>query len=611
MPTIGNVGHTGNASGPRLTFYTDFADQSPTEDDQLVIPADLTELSDEALAELHTQAAEAFTALYNDGHPAQNDMEALGELTAGLENILSENGRREELSAQRAEEAAAMAARVGMSVQRDEGEDSDAEDAEDVEDAEDEDDSDDSDEVTGDEGAGETEGFARERRIKRPKRKLPPAPDKGPLGIRDVMHASGKGTTFQEGEGIDWMDAGRITDQRYSRFKRDQYANAARSKRHMSEKFAIANITKPIDDDLRIVNNDHAHVFEVVSRAIDESRLPSGSLVAAGGWCAPSEVVYDLLELESRDGIFSLPEVGMARGGVIRTLGPSFADLYTASRGFSYTEAQDIAGTYGVDDNGVGNDTEGGKPCITLDCPEFEEFRLGVTGICVNAGILQQRGYPELIARSLRGVLVAHDHHMAGRVLSDIVAGSTAVTMPAGQVGATTPVLNAIEMQVEHYRYMHRIARSTTFEAVFPYWVRGLIRTDLGRRENIDVLNVTDAQINAWFSLRGIAPQFVYNWQDITGEATAFTAWPTEVQFLLYPAGTWVRGTSDIITLESQFDSVLLANNDYNALFTEEGYVVFNMNHDSRVVTVGVDATGAYAAGVDIAHDGTAATAGA
>src|SRR5699024_11631191 len=117
-------------------------------------------------------------------------------------------------------------------------------------------------------------------------------------------------------------------------------------------------------------------------------RLPNQSLVASGGWCAPSEVIYDLLELESRDGIFSLPEVGITRGGITRTLGPDFADIYNAISGFHYTEQEDIDGNY---------DGEGGgsKPCYKVECPDFEEFRLEVDGLCITAGLLQQRGYPD------------------------------------------------------------------------------------------------------------------------------------------------------------------------------------------------------------------------
>src|SRR5690606_10077106 len=116
------------------------------------------------------------------------------------------------------------------------------------------------------------------------------------------------------------------------------------------------------------------------------------------------------------------------------------------------------------------------------------------------------------------------------------------------------------------------------------------------------LLSVPDSRIDAWFRERGINPQFVYNWQAVDATAaTAFTAWPTTVSFLLYSAGTWFKGVSDIITLDTIYDSVLLGNNDYTALFSEEGWYVATRGQDSRLVTTSITASGATHIGVDIA----------
>src|SRR5699024_10931415 len=101
------------------------------------------------------------------------------------------------------------------------------------------------------------------------------------------------------------------------------------------------------------------------------------------------------------------------------------------------------------------------------------------------------------------------------------------------------------------------------------------------------------------------SPQFVYNWQDINGvTAGEMTGWPTEVTFLMYPAGTWVRSTSDIITVDTLFDSTQLGQNDYTALFTEEGWLLLPMGHRCRAVAVAKGADASTAAGIDIACNG-------
>jgi len=288
------------------------------------------------------------------------------------------------------------------------------------------------------------------------------------------------------------------------------------------------------------------------------------------------------------------------------TTGPDFRDMFAEITGFSYTEEQDIAGEYGVNGQGIGNDTEGTKPCYKVECPPFADYRLGIEGLCLTAGLLQSRGYPEVLARVIRGALVAHDHRVNGRMIAAMEAGSTAISMAANQVGTAAPILTAIELQVEHYRAVRRMSRNTTLEAVFPFWVHGAIRSDLSRRLGVELLSVSDSRINEWFRERGVNPQFVYNWQDIAATAsTAFNAWPTSVKFLLYSAGTWIRGTSDIITIDTLYDSVLLGNNDFTALFTEEGVFTAKRGQDSRVITVPITADGATAAGVDIAHNGS------
>lgn len=603
---------------------TQYEDQSEKQDEgtSFEIPEDLSGLDDEALAALHTEAVQHFDALYGDGsNLSDQDIEALAALTDGIEMLNAEQAQREEQAAARAEKAAELAARV-----RGKGEE-DADSAEAPEDGEDEDaeatataeeESEADGEVDGEEqpqeqrepevvAASGRRGPVRVNLSGRARRgHTPPEENRGATGVRSVMFAN-DAPGLRDGQGIDFMDAARALDRRLMGFNVQPYESARRAGRALREQFSLATIRKPFNDDQIIKNSDPEHVAEVLARVTDERNTPKQSLVASGGWCAPSEVLYDnLLELESRDGLFSLPEVGVNRGGFQFTRGPSFRDIYDGT-GFSYTEQQDIDGNYGTDESGVGNDTEGSKPCYHVECPPFEEARLNVAGLCITAGLLQARGYPEVIARTIRGALVAHDHKMAARRINAVAAGSDPVAMPAGQVGATAPLLTAVELQVEHYRYVHRISRSTTLEAVFPLWTHGAIRADLARRLGVDMISVPNSRINAWFAERGVAPQFVYNWQDITGDAADFTAWPNEVEFLLYPAGAWVAGSGDVITLDTIYDSVNLGTNDYTALFTEESWLVARMGPESRRVAVPLDATGATHAGVLINHDGTSA----
>lgn len=587
-----------------LAFLTEFEDQQDT---TLVIPEDLSALSDEELAALSEQATSAFNDLYQGGEAqlSEEDLNTLSSLADGIEALNTETTSRETAAAARAADAAALAARVNPTAEAEddaadesEGDESEAEEPETPAEVEEPETEVEEPEALAASGRRETRvnlANLRSRQTSRP----PVTPARRTM--RDLVLAAPDVPGFSNGQGMDFIDMGRAVDSRLSTFNKSAYEAAAAQGRHIRQQFGIAAIQKPYDDGLTIDSNDIDHIEEVFARAVDESRLPQGSLVASGGWCAPSEILYDLFEMESSDGLFSLPEVNIARGGIRWTPGPDFGTIF-AETGFSYTEQEDIDGDY---------DGEGGgsKPCFRVDCPDFDEARLNLDGLCITAGLLQQRGYPEVIARTVRGALIAHGHRMSANKINGVVAGSTHITMPADQVGATAPVLTAIELQVEHYRNRARMSRATSLEAVFPFWVRGLIRSDLSRRlgTDLDPLQVTDAMITGWFALRGVNAQFVYNWQDVASTAASgFTAWPTEIDFLLYAAGTWVGGGGSVITMDTIYDSTLLGHNDYTALFTEEGWLTAKRGHDSRRVTVPVCPTGDTGGGVLINCDGSA-----
>jgi hypothetical protein len=586
----------------RLTAYA--------EDSELVIPGDLTVLTDEELAALQTEATEHFDQVYGDGSNLSAEaMDALAALTEGIEAVTAEQSRRGEAAAERTRLAAELADRVHPADPPADDPDADADadaDAEADPDAAPADAPPATPEASADAPAQIAASASRRinlagiRHSSGRSRQLP-ARREGERGMRDVVQTV-------DGEGLDWVGVGRAIDRSLTGFSQAQYAAAHRSGQHLRQQNGVVVFRREVPENMTINSGDPAHVEEILSRARSEARLPGGSLVASGGWCAPSETLYGLCELESRDGLLSLPEVGVTRGGFNYTTGPTFAELYAEITGFQYTEQQDIDGMYGVvPATGVGDGSAGDKPCYKVECPPFQEVRLGTNGLCITAGLLQSRGYPEMIARVTRGALVAHDHRMSAVDIGKIVAGSTPVTIPSGGAGAAAPLLTAIEVQAEHIRYAERMARGTTLEAIFPYWVRGAIRSDLALRLGVELLDVPDSRIDGWFRSRGIAPQYVYDWQPLTGAPGSFTSWPDTVQFLMYPAGAWLRGVSDVITLDTLYDSQLLAQNDYTALFTEEGSLIAKQCGDSRVITVSLCINGGTGGGYELSCDGVAA----
>jgi hypothetical protein len=362
--------------------------------------------------------------------------------------------------------------------------------------------------------------------------------------------------------------------------------------------------------DLRVTDSNLGNAEQVARHVASERRLPGGSLVtsmraqidagrpitAAAGWCAPSDTMWDLTagELETLDGILDLPELQTSRGGwnIPANGGPLFATVWNGvgSAGDTHlTEAEVIA--------------EYSKYCWDIPCPEFTDVRLGVDYVCLTGGLLQRRGYPEAVGRFSRAALVTLAHKINQGVIAAIVTASGAANViPADVSGddAISGLLSAVDLALTDARYYTRMGFGATLEVVLPMWVLTQMRAS-GTRRNGDtsLIGMTDAQIAGWFAIRNAVPRFVYDWQDaysglVTGPggASALTALPTTAQFLVYPAGTWVKAVQDVVNLDTIYDSTKLTTNEYTAIFVEDGWAALQMTPISRLYTATVDPSG-------------------
>lgn len=331
-------------------------------------------------------------------------------------------------------------------------------------------------------------------------------------------------------------------------------------KEGIQHRYSVANIDIGSTRTDGLVQTKHPDDDQsILTTASREARLPGGSLTAAGGWCAPSETLYDLCSFESTDGLLDLPSITASRGGIRYTKGPSFASIFaTAGLGWTLTEAQVIAGTPS-------------KTCVEVSCPPFTEVRLDAVGICITAPLLTEAAYPELVRRFTEGALIAHQHKIDGYVLSKIDAGSTAY-IPPGTPTTTIDGLSQIEFAAMYQRQVERMSFNQTFEVLAPYWYKAVIRADLARRTGVDLINVPDSQIESYFTARNLRVQWLYNLAPLAATGDL----PPTAQAYMYPSGSWVKATTDVISLDAVYDSTLLSQNTYTALFAESGVAVVN-----------------------------------
>lgn len=443
----------------------------------------------------------------------------------------------------------------------------------------------------------------------------PPVPERPRVG---ALVAAADAPSRATGELASFSDVGRLIDTQLGRYGRpganargraplvkggSRFAIGGRS----MTRHNIAMIQRDYPAEFRITDPAKAH--EILENVRNEARLPGGSLAAsmlanikagksltaAAGWCAPSEILYDLCSLSSLDGMLDIPTIQASRGGfqIPDEGGPDFATIY------------DLIGDDGdviLTEYEVENGAE--KVCTEIPCPDFSDVRLDVAYLCITGALLQQRGYPEAVTHFTQEAITALAHKVNASMIARLVAGSTApvtITEPASADDAASNLLAAVELAVMDSRYRHRRPLSATSEVVFPAWVLGPIRASMARRAGVAEMDITDAQIVSWFALRGARPQFVYDWQDAFtggtfGGSASATAFPTSVTFMVYPAGTWVKAEQDVINLDTVYDNALLTSNQFTALFVEDGLAALKMCRDSRLYTTDVQPLGVVAA---------------
>lgn len=416
------------------------------------------------------------------------------------------------------------------------------------------------------------------------------------------------------GELSDFSAVGTLLDRQFGRYGRPSAGSRGRAPvvpggtrfrvggRSMI-RHSIAGIQREYPAEFRVTEPGTAR--QVIEHARNERRLPGGSLAqstlrrveagasltAAVGWCAPSEILYDLCSLSTMEGMLDLPTIQATRGGfqIPEDGGPDFSVIY------------DMIGDEGdviLTEYDVENGTE--KVCVEVPCPDFVDVRLDVAYLCITGNLLQSRGYPEAVTHFTQEAITALAHKVNESMIARLVAGSTApatITEPTSSDDAASNLLSAVELAIMDMRYRNRMGMNATVEVVFPAWVFGPIRASLARRRGVAELAVSNAEIVSWFTLRGARAQFVYDWQDAFsggtfGGTASATAFPTSVTFLVYPAGTWVKAEQDVISLDTIYDNAMLTQNQFTALFVEDGMAALKMCRDSRLYTTDVNPAG-------------------
>ena len=189
---------------------------------------------------------------------------------------------------------------------------------------------------------------------------------------------------------------------------------------------------------------------------------------------------------------------------------------------------------------------------------------------------------------------------LAKKSIKQIEAFTGAAVNVTNGFGNAFDLLHVVELIAIGERERNSMSPKQTLEALIPHWAKAVIRADFAQRKFADVKDITDAQIDAFFTARNIKVQWITAYQDIALDATTGLAltYPDTLEVIMYPAGTYVRGVAPVISLDTIYDSVNLAANDYVHLFMEQGTLMTNPCGEGRRIKLPFIATGSRAADV-------------
>ena len=576
----------------------------------VIVPEDLSAISDDDLTALGVKIREAAEALAGEAASSDDALSAIEQLVSEFDRINGELASREAKAVERADRAAAALSKIGGDmIADDESVEVVADDAADLEVPEvaaaavegaatasvgDEDEA-------GDEPAGESVvAAATEDAVEASTEAEALVPDEVIPASTDTTHTT---TLSTEDSMSDTPSTANLTAARPSgvapvtdeapatgaalvasnaagvpegtTLDRWTLATAITKKRHgmnnasagSYERIVLATAQSDLHNKVSGGAEENFGVFSSVAQDWKNFRSQQTSLVASGGNCAPLEPSYEFFRLAQPLNPVeqALPTVEAPRGGIRFIMPPLWTDAEGGVR--VTTEAEDAAGYPPTEP----------KPCVRVECPPIEECRVDAVSQCVTFGNLNYRVFPEQVEAFLQDLAVAFTRTKEVHYLDAIDNASTAVTA-APAYGATRGVTQTILAAAANYRRRQHMPIDAVLTLMLPSWMVEFIKVDLVNDHalGLNFLSVGESEVNAWLASMNLDVAWYYDSATGAGQAFddaqgagAINPFPTSVVSYLFAPGTFVRldgGTLDVGIVR---DSTLNGTNDLQ-IFSEQ-----------------------------------------
>ncbi len=384
--------------------------------------------------------------------------------------------------------------------------------------------------------------------------------------------------------GIEGVNEGSILDREaFGKAMMEKRRRMVSTPRGMREEVIVASVTFPVPEERYLREGD----IEGNMRKLKQGLEPE-AVAASGGLCAPLTPYYELQQIAVANRPVRDSLVGYAadRGGVIVGTPATIADIDEAIT--VVTAAQDAAGG-----------SQALKGCQHIECPPFVEVEVQVIARCLEIGNLTGRTYPELVAQWTELVMAAHARTAEGLMLDAIKDYSTEVDQDP-QYGAMSTMLSGILQAAAGMRSRHRMDPMATFQGWFPAWIIDILINDL-ENSQFDRFTYDRGGVESLLRSRGVAPTFYLDESDGTDQIFAaqtagdLLPFPTEAQWAIAPANSFLFVDGGTLDLGLVRDSVLNSTNDYQ-IFAETFENVAFIGVESLWVTTTICPDGTVAA---------------
>lgn len=490
-------------------------------------------------------------------------------------------------------------------------------------------------EATDDAGAEEEEGdrepvlagavpgrrVSRSELARRQPRRQPPNPAPDPAdtttaALSDIVFAADVPETPAGRITHTLADVDRALERRRDGFRRTHRGRGASSAGHSKdgeagpqEYLTVATVMSDYPENRRLMDADgemlsSAQVTRIIREAIDDGIAATrerGGMVAAGGLCALPTPLYNVVTYGNprrpiRDQ--ALVSFQAARGGVTDLTPPTLGNILTgdaAGRAISEWTVQND------EDATAGTPT---KPCQRVTCGAQRTTQIYAVTYCLTVGNILARTYPELQNAWSSLALIAHARFSEALMFARLQTLATTTTNTMTDFSASRDVLTILDQTAAGMRSRHRLDDDFPFIVILPSLLNTIFRIDISRslpggsfQEN---LTLAQAQINAWFASRFITPVWSPDVNTIgnQGADTALAALPPTINYVMYPAGTFIHLDGGELDLGVVRDTATNAVNDFQ-VFSETFENIHMVGPEAIDGTIDVCPSGAVAGTID------------